>query len=741
MQNKSKLSKLCTVPGRIYERGNTYLIIAFVAATLTAIALITNLAYDPGYGSIIPPDDPYLEQVREAERTFGQPELITVAVEVGDELDGADLERIYAVTTEAARAAGVASATSIANVRDLVREGDTLVERPVFRKDEANYAEAIRRIEQTPLFRKLFISRDGMASFVFVAPEAGTHPVETADTLIGKLSADDVTLSGDPVIHRYALDLVANELATLGLLALSLVLAVEIVITGSILGGAILALVSALPAVWTLSLFPLFGQSISVSSAGTPVIVLLLATSYSVHVYRRVAATGFDMARALNEVTETVAVAGVTTIAGFLSLAASPGEFLRTIGVYVALGTIAALACALVLLPRLLGRWSRGASPARRSPRIRVRAPRALYAPRRPWIRTALLVVIVVGSAAGVPSIRSRASYRDAFASGHTISRNVAYFSERTGTDNELSLIVETGEEYGLVDLDTYRGIKELQSELEGPHANGYTIAYTDVVEWFLGRMEGSVEPREPASATDIGEALELLAGQAGPFGIDAMTSIDWETARILTWVKMAGKPDPAAVLDAIDAAAARILPGAQTHVVGLPRLHVRRTEYLMRTQAISLGLFFGFLTVLLRVRFGSWRWTLVAALPTVAGVAVYFGLMGWLGVLHDPTHVVMMCALLGVSNDDVLYFLIAYRGEARPDGLVRAFAHTGVPIVQTTTILAVGLSVFYFSSVRYFSEAGALLTVGLVVATATTLLVIPGILERWEDRQAARGE
>ena len=112
-----------------------------------------------------------------------------------------------------------------------------------------------------------------------------------------------------------------------------------------------------------------------------------------------------------------------------------------------------------------------------------------------------------------------------------------------------------------------------------------------------------------PTSATEIGEALELLFGQKGPFRILAMTNTDWD-------------------------AAGRQLPGVLASVVGLPQLHLRRTDYLMRS--------------------------------------------------------------------------------------------------QMTAILAGGLAAFYFSSIRYFIAAGALLTVGLVVATATTLLVIPAVLERW---------
>ena len=79
-----------------------------------------------------------------------------------------------------------------------------------------------------------------------------------------------------------------------------------------------------------------------------------------------------------------------------------------------------------------------------------------------------------------------------------------------------------------------------------------------------------------PTSATEIGEALELLFGHEGPFRIVAMTNTDWD-------------------------AAGRQLPGVLASVVGL---HLRRTDYLMRSQTISLALF--------------------------------FGLMGWRGILHE---------------------------------------------------------------------------------------------------------
>jgi predicted RND superfamily exporter protein len=54
----------------------------------------------------------------------------------------------------------------------------------------------------------------------------------------------------------------------------------------------------------------------------------------------------------------------------------------------------------------------------------------------------------------------------------------------------------------------------------------------------------------------------------------------------------------------------------------------------------------------------------------------------------------------------------------------------TGAAIIQTTLILVAGIAVFYFSRFILLGRAGFVVTMGLIAATTTTLVVIPAVLK-----------
>jgi len=325
----------------------------------------------------------------------------------------------------------------------------------------------------------------------------------------------------------------------------------------------------------------------------------------------------------------------------------------------------------------------------------------------------------------------------------------VRYFQERTRADHELELIVDTGREYGLVEPELFEAVRNLQRRLAREDLSIQSVSYADFVEWFLGRHDGRLEPISPQTDAEIGEAMELLSQRTAVLGLDSLADASWREARIVLWAPVATQqqrfppvlpagtesPDGGSILDTIEAEARRLPLAERVDLIGLPVESVRQTAYLVRSQVLSLALFGAFLIVFLLTVFRSLPWALLASLPTAFGVIVYYGLLGWLGILNHPTHVIMICALLGVSNDDVLYFLIVYRRErarvGHDEALAETLHRTGIPIVQTTAIIAAGVAVFYASALQYLGEAAFVLTMGLVAATATTLFVVPAILSR----------
>ena len=746
------IARLLRTPRELHHRFGYLLVIPFAAVTIVSVIVVASIPLSSNRTEFMPEQDEYMERVRLAEERFGRSEPIVVVMDVDQPLRHEHLARIDEVTKRAARLEHTATVLSLTTVEDLLLVDGALLQRRLFNPDAHDHTDLLDRVRETPLYRRLFFPESGHAVFTFLLPSPDVDPLAYAGSVIEALSDLDVRFYGDSVIEYHMVSTTTREFLLLMLLGLAIVLAIEVIITRSLSAGLLLSVVSLVPALWTLALFPVAGARLGLTNLPVPIIVLVLATSYSIHVYRHMTYCDFDVETAVQEISGVVLVAGFTTIVGFLSLTVARSAYLRELGVLIVAGTAFSLACALVLLPQMLRWWT--ANHASRY------VPSDLWlrnlggVPLRPSITAAIMLLGMAVLAAGIPSIRSRTSFRDAFVASHPVTQAVLYYRELTAADHELTMAVDSGREYGLVGLETFESFRRFGQDLRTAGIAEASVSYVDFVEWLLGRMHGVTHPVRPESDYEIGEALELLSGRMTGLGIDSLVDRSWRHARIVAWVDLAGAPDagppgprPAApgeaVIGSLERAGSAAFGAAEIDLMGMPVTELRRARYLIRSQLISLLLFGCFLVALVLVIFRSLRIAMLAVLPTVAGVVSYFGLMGWLGMLHDVSHVLLVCMLLGVSNDDVLYYLLVYRRMrcrvGHRDAVRMTHRRTGVPIIQTTLIIVAGVSVFYASAITYLGMAALLVTAGLITSTATTLWVIPALIELGETRDEAR--
>ena len=93
-----------------------------------------------------------------------------------------------------------------------------------------------------------------------------------------------------------------------------------------------------------------------------------------------------------------------------------------------------------------------------------------------------------------------------------------------------------------------------------------------------------------------------------------------------------------------------------------------------------------------------------------------------------------MVAALMGVSNDDVLYFVVIFKDKARSLSygrtLKQTISRTGVAIFQTTLILSAGIAVFFLSESGLLARAGMVAIIALWAASITTFLVLPAVIK-----------
>jgi predicted RND superfamily exporter protein len=126
----------------------------------------------------------------------------------------------------------------------------------------------------------------------------------------------------------------------------------------------------------------------------------------------------------------------------------------------------------------------------------------------------------------------------------------------------------------------------------------------------------------------------------------------------------------------------------------------------------------------------------LVAMVPNVVPVLIFFGILGAGGVpLSLPTSLIGSIAL-GIAIDDTMHYLVAYqtarsRGLDPPEAATHCIRQVGRPIVMTSIMLIVGFLVILGSGFATLREFGYLTALTMAVCLSTDLILLPALLVR----------
>jgi predicted RND superfamily exporter protein len=110
-------------------------------------------------------------------------------------------------------------------------------------------------------------------------------------------------------------------------------------------------------------------------------------------------------------------------------------------------------------------------------------------------------------------------------------------------------------------------------------------------------------------------------------------------------------------------------------------------------------------------------------------------GVMGYLGIAIKPSTILVFSVALGISVDDTIHFLAKYRQELKvlqwniKDSVLLAVRETGVSMMYTSIILFFGFGIFAASGFEGTQALGILVSMTLLVAMFTNLVMLPSLL------------
>ena len=164
-------------------------------------------------------------------------------------------------------------------------------------------------------------------------------------------------------------------------------------------------------------------------------------------------------------------------------------------------------------------------------------------------------------------------------------------------------------------------------------------------------------------------------------------------------------------------------------------------TQYMVINLFTSLLFAILAISILMAILFRSWRMVLVSLIPNFIPLLFTAGVMGWLGIPLKPSTLLVFSIAFGISVDDTIHYLAKYRQELKKkqwdlkECVIMALRESGLGMFYTSIVLFCGFSMFSFSQFGGTQALGLLVSLTLLVAMITNLVVLPTLLMTLERR------
>lgn len=179
--------------------------------------------------------------------------------------------------------------------------------------------------------------------------------------------------------------------------------------------------------------------------------------------------------------------------------------------------------------------------------------------------------------------------------------------------------------------------------------------------------------------------------------------------------------------------------------ITGTSVVAAEGTQYLVKNLLTSLAIAIGMIAVMMAILFGSWRMVIISLVPNFIPLLVTAGIMGFFGIPIKPSTILVFSIAFGISVDDTIHFLAKYRQELKNKSwdlktcVITALRETGLSMFYTSIVLFFGFSMFALSQFGGTQALGMLVSLTLLVAMLTNLVVLPSLLLSLENRIATK--
>ena len=171
------------------------------------------------------------------------------------------------------------------------------------------------------------------------------------------------------------------------------------------------------------------------------------------------------------------------------------------------------------------------------------------------------------------------------------------------------------------------------------------------------------------------------------------------------------------------------------TRMTGSSIIFFKGTDYLITNFFSSLALAIFLISLFMAWMFKSKRMVVVSLLPNMIPLIMTAGLMGYFGIPIKASTILVFSIAFGISVDNAIHYLSKYRLELKDTNwsiraaVFLALKETGISMIYTSIILFFGFGIFSVSQFGGTQALGMLISITLLIAMFSNLIVLPSLL------------
>ena len=663
---------------------------------------------------------------------------------------------------------------SIADVKELKadRKKRKFILEPLFNKKPTTNEEVnkIKKqlFERLPFYDNLLYNKEGtLQTAIYIDKEIVNSParrdfiVEILIPSIEKFEEAhqiDVRISGMPYIRTINSQNIIDEMSLFVLGALGITAIIFFFFFRSFRATFITLLVVGIGVIWAFGFIGLFRYEITVLSALIPPLIIVIGVPNAVFLinkYQQEIKKHGNQAKSLQRVISKIGNAtlmtNITTASGFATFVFVKSQLLREFGILASVNIVSIFILALLIIPII---YSFMPLPEKKH----------LNHLEKKWMGNVVswmermvkkqrisiyitTVAVIILSMIGLFQIRVSGSLIEDMPKGMQFYKDIKFFETEFGGIMPLEILIDTKKEKGVMKLSTLKKMEKLNETIETFPELSKSISVTNLVK-YSKQAYYKGNPKYYQLPTSQEKAYIFAYTKNSGSNSNMLNNFVDSTgryARITTFMKDVGTDKMDIIQDRLNAVIKKQFPADKFEVsmTGKALVFLKGTNYLIKNLIISLSLAILLISIFMAWMFRSYKMIFISLVPNMLPLLITAGLMGFFSIPIKPSTILVFSIAFGISVDDTIHFLAKYRQELLANNwkikpaVYSALRETGVSMFYTSIVLFFGFLVFTISSFGGTIALGGLVSVTLLLAMVSNLLLLPSLLLSFEKRIA----